>query len=130
MATPQMSEFTTQGIRIGASAFYLEHESDPGSGHYIFGYNIVIQNNSDQTVKLEKRHWVIIDGDGQEHTVNGDGVVGMTPTLEPGQAFKYSSYCPLKTTWGTMQGHYEFSAENDQMFSAKVDRFWLTTEKS
>ena len=99
--TPEMSDTTTRGVRVGAHAFFLPDQSDPDERKFLFGYNIVIGNYGDVPVQLLRRHWVIIDGLGRREDVEGDGVVGQTPRLEPGEAFKYQSFCPLKTQWGT-----------------------------
>ena len=131
MSTPPMSDATTHGIRVGAAAFYLPDESDPASSQWVFGYNIVIANNSETRVQLLRRHWRIIDGDGAEHHVDGEGVIGQQPALEPGQAFKYASFCPLPTPWGTMEGHYVFHADDAwETFEVEIARFWLTTEQT
>jgi uncharacterized protein affecting Mg2+/Co2+ transport len=83
MSTPEMSDITTHGVRVGASAFYLPAESEPDQRKFIFGYNIVIVNGGDAAAKLVSRHWLIIDANGKEEHVRGPGVVGQTPRLEP-----------------------------------------------
>ena len=103
MPTPEMSDTTTQGVRVGAAAFYLPEQSDPEARKYVFGYNIVVANEGDAPAQLVSRHWIIINGDGEREEVRGPGVVGQTPRLEPGQAFKYQSFCPLRTPWGTIR---------------------------
>ena len=128
MATPQMSDATTEGVRIGASAFYLQDESTPADRDYLFGYNIVIANLGEQPVQLLSRHWLIIDSAGRREEVSGPGVVGQTPHLKPGEAFKYASFARLKTPWGTMEGEYQFRREDGSEFDAKIERFYLTTE--
>ena len=130
MPTPPMSDVTTRDIRVGAAAFYLPDESKPDANEWVFGYNIVIANNSDVRVQLLRRHWQIIDGDGQEHIVDGDGVIGQQPLLEPEQAFKYASFCPLPTEWGTMEGHYIFQTDDAETFEVQIARFWLTTQQT
>jgi ApaG protein len=120
-----MSDATTQGIRVGAAAFYLPHESDPDEDRYAFGYTIVISNEGDRPAKLINRHWVIIDAEGERNEVRGPGVVGEQPRLEPGQAFKYQSFCPLKTPWGTMEGSYTMQRDDGETFSATIARFYL-----
>ena len=127
MPTPEMSEATTQGIRVGAVAFYLPQESDPDERRYAFGYRIVIVNDGDQPAQLLRRHWIIIDGDGHREEVRGPGVVGETPRLKPGEAFKYQSFCPLPTPWGTMEGSYTFQRDDGTTFEATVARFYLRT---
>ena len=92
MPTPPMSDVTTHGVRIGTSAFYLQDESTPADRDYLFGYNIVIANTGEQAVQLISRHWLIIDAAGRVEEVRGPGVVGQTPHLKPGEAFKYASF--------------------------------------
>lgn len=125
MPTPEMSEELTEGIRVGASAFYLPQESDPDERRYAFAYTIVIANEGDRAAKLLSRHWVIIDAQGRREEVRGPGVVGETPRLEPGQAFKYQSLCPLRTPWGTMEGSYTMRRDDGGTFEALVARFFL-----
>ena len=125
MPTPEMSEELTEGIRVGASAFYLPQESDPDERRFAFGYTIVIANEGERPARLLSRHWVIIDAEGRREEVRGPGVVGETPRLEPGQAFKYQSMCPLRTPWGTMEGSYTMRRDDGERFEARVGRFYL-----
>jgi len=127
--TPEMSDTTTRGIRVGAAAFFLPDESDPPESKYVFGYRIVIHNTSDQSVQLTHRRWHVIDGDGKDREIWGEGVVGQQPTLEPGKAFKYTSWAPLETPWGTMEGTYTFQDEQGNEFEARIDRFYLTPDQ-
>ena len=125
MSTPEMSDTSTEGVRVGAAAFYLPDESDPDERRYVFGYNIVIANQGGEPAQLLTRHWVIIDANGNRHDVEGDGVVGQTPRLEPGQAFKYQSFCPLRTPWGTMEGTYRMRRDDGTTFDVNIGRFYL-----
>jgi ApaG protein len=128
MATPDWSDTQTLGVRIGATAYFLPEQSDPTDRKYLFGYTIVIANESEQPVQLLKRHWIIIDGVGRREDVEGPGVVGQTPRLEPGEAFKYQSFCPLKTPWGTMEGTYHMRRDDGSIFDVEVGRFYLRVE--
>lgn len=128
MPAPVMSDTTTHGFRVGATAFFLSEESDPDQQIYTFGYRIVISNEGDRHARLVSRTWDIIDGDGHHKAVEGPGVVGQTPHLPPGQAFKYTSYAVLKTTWGTMQGTYTMEDDDGKTFTVDIGRFWLTPE--
>jgi ApaG protein len=125
MPTPEMSDTTTQGIRVGATAYYLPEESEPDERRWVFGYTIVIVNVGDKAAELLTRHWVIIDAHGRREEVEGPGVVGETPHLAPGQAFKYQSFCPLRTDWGTMEGAYHFRRDDGSEFDAMIGRFYL-----
>ena len=129
MPTPELSETVTEGVRVGATAHFLPDQSDPESRQYLFGYTIVIANEGDVPVQLVSRHWVIIDAYGRREDVEGPGVVGQTPRLEPGQAFRYQSFCPLKTPWGTMEGTYQMRRDGGETFDVKVGRFYLKTEQ-
>jgi ApaG protein len=128
MPAPAMSDITTHGFRVGATAFYLAEESEPDQGEYYFGYRIVILNDGDRSARLLGRHWDIIDGDGRLKEVDGDGVVGETPHFPPGQAFKYTSFTQLATPWGTMEGHYLMEDDDGQRFRIAIDRFYLTPD--
>ncbi len=130
MPTPEFSDVTTEGIRVGATAFFLPEHSDPEEDRYFFGYTVVIANHSDQPVQLLSRHWLIIDSHGRREEVRGPGVVGHKPRLDPGQAFKYQSFCPLKTPWGTMEGTYQMRRDNGELFDVRIGRFYLTTPHS
>ncbi|MEM6257077.1 MAG: Co2+/Mg2+ efflux protein ApaG [Planctomycetota bacterium] len=126
---PLMSDVTTHGVRVGANAFYLPDESTPEDDEYVFGYRIVILNDSERTVTLLSRHWDLIDGEGQLREVDGEGVVGQKPRLAPGEAFKYHSFAVLPTPWGTMEGHYDFRAEDNQaQLEVAIGRFYLTQQ--
>lgn len=129
MAMPALSDTTTDGIRVGATAFFLPEESHPDDRQFVFGYQIVIVNEGDTPAKLLSRHWTIIDANGEKEEVRGPGVVGEQPRLEPTKGFKYTSYCPLRTEWGTMEGTYEFERDDGERFNVKIGRFYLVREK-
>ena len=129
MPTPELSDTRTQGIRVGASAFFLPEESSPEEHRFIFGYRIVIVNESESPATLRSRHWVIIDARGRVEEVKGEGVIGQQPRLVPGQGFKYTSYCPLPTEWGTMEGAYVFEKDSGETFEVKIGRFYLAKSK-
>jgi len=129
MSTPALSDTTTNGIRVGATAFFMPEESSPEEHHFLFGYRIVIVNEGKLTATLRRRHWIIIDANGAVEEVKGEGVVGQQPRLAPGDGFKYTSYCPLATAWGTMEGTYEFETDDALRFPVKIGRFFLARNK-
>ncbi|HZL35797.1 MAG TPA: Co2+/Mg2+ efflux protein ApaG [Tepidisphaeraceae bacterium] len=120
-----MSDTTTHGIRVGAAGQYLPEHSDPGQPQYLYGYTIVVSNVGDRPAQLMSRHWIIIDAHGRREDVRGPGVIGQTPRLEPGQAFKYQSFCPLRTSWGTMEGQYQMQYDDGKSFEVPIGRFYL-----
>ena len=129
MPSPELSDTSTQGIRVGATAYYLPDESSPDDHRYVFGYRIVIVNESPRTITLRNRHWIIIDGTGTTEEVRGEGVIGQQPRLAPGEGFKYTSFCPLRTEWGTMEGEYQFETDTGEFIDAKIGRFYLAKNK-
>jgi ApaG protein len=127
MSTPPIttSEAVTQGVRIVVQARYSPDHSAPESSEWFFLYTIQISNEGDQPVQLLTRHWTIVDGTGNTEEVHGPGVVGETPTLEPGQTFEYTSGCPLPTPFGTMAGNYEMTRGDGTRFEAEIGLFEL-----
>lgn len=119
------SDTTTHGFRVHAAAQYLPDDSEPRNGRHLFGYRITMTNVDAPTAKLLSRHWVIVDGEGRREEVRGGGVVGDYPKLARGESYSYTSYCPLQTTWGTMEGSYTFEREDGTRFQVAVGRFFL-----
>ena len=120
-----MSDAITNGIHTHVECQYLEDESSPEKDNYIFTYRITISNHSQRTVQLLGRHWVITNADGITEEVEGPGVVGQQPVIRPGQSFNYSSFCPLNTPIGTMQGTYQIMTESQETFDAVIAPFTL-----
>ena len=119
------SEALTNGIRVEVRARYSPEHSDPAQSRWFFLYTIRISNESDETVQLISRHWVIKDAMGQTEEVRGPGVVGEQPVLAPGEAFEYTSGCPLPTPLGSMEGSYQMQRENGEEFDVRIARFSL-----
>lgn len=116
----------TNGVRITARPFYLERESDPGRRHYVFAYQIRIENTGGSAARLRTRRWLIHDEAAGDSVVEGEGVVGRQPRLEPGDVHEYSSYCVLTTTSGWMEGSYHFERDDGSTFEAAIPRFLLS----
>jgi len=122
-----MSDKLTDDIRVRAYPYYVEQQSNPSKGEYLFSYRIVITNKSRHSIQLLSRHWIVINANGDIQEVKGEGVVGKTPELKPGESFEYASFCPLNTEWGTMEGSYEMERKDGSRFVVAVGRFFLTT---
>src|SRR4051794_8370603 len=119
---------TTQGVQVTVTTNYLPDYSSPGQQHYVFAYKINIANNSGYTVKLLRRYWQIFDSNGTVREVEGEGVVGLQPVLEPGESHQYVSGCNLKTDLGKMKGHYEMERLVDgRKFTVEIPEFVLIT---
>jgi ApaG protein len=112
-------------IRIQVATTYVDEQSAPDDGRYVFAYTITISNRGEVAAQLLSRHWVITDANGKVQEVSGDGVVGEQPHLKPGEEFRYSSGAVLETPVGAMQGLYRMKAENGVSFDAPIAPFTL-----
>ena len=120
-----MSDTTTRGIRVQVTSTYLPERSSPRDCQYLFAYHIRISNVGSETAQLVSREWVITTADGEVERVKGPGVVGEQPVLTPGSSFEYTSYCPLKTSVGSMQGSYQMMTADGEKFEAQIAPFTL-----
>jgi ApaG protein len=112
-------------IQIDANPRYLEAESRPEALHFVFAYTITISNHGPMPAQLLQRHWVITDAQGKVQEVRGEGVVGETPRLEPGEAFRYTSAAVIATPTGMMQGEYRLRLDSGEWFEAEIPPFAL-----
>ena len=120
------AEAFTNGVRVHVESGYYSERSNPLRGEYFFLYTIRITNESDRAVQLQSRHWIITDAEGRTEQVEGPGVVGKQPTLEPGGSFEYTSGCPLRTPFGAMRGTYEMVTRDGDAFQAEIPSFELS----
>ncbi len=116
---------TTRGITVTVQPIFLDDQSSPAEGHYVWAYRVRIQNNSDDTVQLMRRHWKITDAMGRMQEVQGAGVVGEQPVLEPGETFEYTSGTPLPTPSGIMMGSYQMETDDGETFDVAIPAFSL-----
>jgi len=98
-------------------------DSDPFDGHYVFSYEIAMENQGAHPAQLLFRHWRIHDPRGEDSEVDGEGVVGEQPHLDPGDSHRYRSYCVLQSPTGYMEGHYVFVRPDGERFQVEVPRF-------
>lgn len=120
-----MSDTTTEGIRIRVRSRLVPERSDTAQGKFFFTYTITVENVGDERAQLISRHWVITDGTGEVREVRGPGVIGKQPSLAPGASFEYSSFCPLTTPVGTMEGSFQMVREDGREFDAEIAPFTL-----
>ena len=119
-------EATTRGVLVRVRPEYRPDQSDPDAGRWVWAYEVEVENHSQATVQLVSRSWTITDGRGHVQQVHGPGVVGETPTLGPGEAFRYVSGCPLTTTSGAMVGEYHMLDKGDgERFPVAIPAFSL-----
>jgi ApaG protein len=120
-----MYRAVTHDIAVSVEPVYLDGQSEPDAGRYVWAYHILIENSSNRTVQLQSRYWRIVDENGRIEEVRGPGVVGEQPILGPGDSYSYSSGCPLTTPSGTMVGRYQMRDDKGQDFEIDIPAFSL-----
>ncbi len=114
----------TEGVKVTVATEYQPEYSSPPQEHYVFTYKICIENCSEYTVQLLRRHWHIHDSNGSIREVEGEGVIGLQPVLEPGETHEYVSGCNLKTNIGKMKGTYLMERIVDgKQFRVRIPEF-------
>ncbi|HLP11296.1 MAG TPA: Co2+/Mg2+ efflux protein ApaG [Flavobacteriales bacterium] len=122
-----MSVKVSQGIKIKVETNYLSEYSKPAVNHFLFSYRITIENQNPFAVQLLRRHWFIKDTATSMRQVEGEGVVGQMPIIEPGTNYTYESGCNLTSDMGSMRGTYKFlRVDDDSVFEAEIPEFNLT----
>lgn len=117
-------------ILVEAVPQYIESQSRPDQNRYVFAYTITITNIGSNPAQLMTRHWLITDANGKVQEVNGEGVVGETPHLNPGESFVYTSGAVIETPIGVMQGKYIMQADDGLAFGAMIPRFTLAIPRT
>jgi ApaG protein len=120
-----VSDAVTNGVRVEVLSRHSPENSRPNQDEWVFQYTVRITNQGTGTVQLLSRHWVITDALEHTEEVQGPGVVGEQPVLGPGESFKYSSWCPLKTPTGTMRGTYRMVHSDGSQFDIEIAPFAL-----
>jgi len=117
-------------VAVSVRTNYLEEQSSPEQGRYVFSYTVTLHNQGSSAAKLLSRHWIITDGDGKKQEVRGAGVVGEQPHLNPGDQFEYTSGTLLATPVGVMHGSYEMIADDGTRFDAAIPSFTLAVPRT
>ena len=120
-----MYEAVTRGIRVRVEPQYVEEQSSPDESHFFWSYTVTISNEGDETVQLKSRLWRITNAIGMTQEVRGPGVVGLTPSIAPGESFSYTSGCPLDTPSGIMVGSYQMQGRSGHLFDIAIPAFSL-----
>lgn len=118
-------EARTLDIIVRVQPEFMEARSDPDKSEFLWSYTIEIENSGAMTVRLMTRYWRILDSQGRQQEVRGEGVVGEQPTIEPGERYVYTSGCPLRTPSGMMVGSYSMLSENGDIFDIEIPAFSL-----
>lgn len=120
-----MYKQTTRSITVSVKPFFLEDQSAPDEGRFVWAYHVRIENEGPETVQLRNRYWRITDSLGRVQEVRGAGVVGEQPVLHPGESFEYTSGTPLPTPSGIMVGTYQMESDKGERFDVAVPAFSL-----
>jgi ApaG protein len=120
-----MYEAVTRDIRVRVEPQYVEDQSSPDENHFFWSYTVTISNEGDEPMLLRSRLWRITNAIGITQEVRGPGVVGLTPTIAPGESFSYTSGCPLETPSGIMVGSYQMANAKGQLFDVAIPAFSL-----
>lgn len=121
-----MESIITQGIRVSVETFYQEKHSNPEEDRYVYAYRIQIRNESADTVQLLRRHWYIRDSNNILREVEGEGVIGQQPVIEPGAHHEYVSWTNLLTDIGKMYGVFTMrKEENETLIDVQIPEFTM-----
>jgi len=121
---PCMTSMISEGVEVSVETFYQPDYSNPLQSEFMFAYRITIENHNSFPVKLHRRHWNIFDSNGSYREVEGEGVVGVQPVLQPGERYQYVSGCNLRTEMGKMRGNYQMeNLHNRKLLEVNIPEF-------
>ena len=114
----------SEGVEVSVEIFYQSDYSKPLNQELMFAYRVTIENHNIFSIKLLRRHWFIFDSNGEHKEVEGEGVIGIQPILQPNENYQYVSGCNLKTEMGKMHGTYLMENQNNkERFYVKIPSF-------
>lgn len=128
MSRMRIYRATTEGIRVHVRSRYEPEFSKPFEQRYIFSYRVTIENRSHCGIRVVRRRWHIVDSIGKVRDLEGNGVVGVQPEIQPGRVFEYDSACDLTSALGFMSGCYEVettSMSHGNRFDVTIPTFHL-----
>ena len=121
-----MNSIISEGVQVSVETFYQPDYSNPIQSEFMFAYRITLENHNAYAVKLHRRNWQIFDSNGSNREVEGEGVVGVQPTIQPGESYQYVSGCNLRTEMGKMKGTYQMENQlNKKLFEVKIPEFQM-----
>lgn len=121
-----MAESKTKDVAVKVETHFQEQDSQPEQDNYVFAYRVTIENQGDHTIKLLRRYWHVTDSNTSKHEIEGEGVVGKQPVLEPGQSHQYVSGCNFQTDIGKMRGFFTMEKiTNGEHFHVDIPEFYM-----
>ena len=123
--TKHSYEEVTRDIRVAVEPSFLDDQSEPEDGRYLWSYRVTIENNGKENVQLLSRYWRITDARGRVREVRGSGVIGEQPVIAPGRSYEYTSGAPLETPSGVMTGTYRMRLDTGESFEIGIPMFAL-----
>jgi len=119
------NSLVSHAVRVEVQSNYIAQQSIEAEQQFVFSYTITISNQSNETVQLIDRYWLITDANGESNTVSGEGVIGQQPHIKPNESFTYTSGCVLKSPLGNMQGHYQMQQRDGELIQVDIPLFRL-----
>jgi ApaG protein len=120
-----MPELVTRDVRVRVESEFASDKSNAKDNEFAFSYKVSIGNLSAETIQVMGRRWIITNAFGDYEEVVGEGVVGEQPVLRPGEEFRYTSFCVLKTSFGSMRGEFEVITDDAEVFQVEIPEFTL-----
>lgn len=116
---------TTEGITVSVRPFFLQTESNVFERKFVFVYYIRIENGTNEQIQILRRRWHITHGSGKIEEVEGEGVIGKQPFIQPKKHHEYNSFCILETMEGFMEGTYTVQRSDGELSIIQIPRFFL-----
>lgn len=116
----------TKGVKISVETHYEGCVKSNDLYKHAFSYFISIENTGHDSVFLKSRYWEIFDLLYPKETVAGEGVVGLKPTIKPGEIFRYQSGAMVNSPFASMKGYFRmFNLTTTTDFKVYVPEFKL-----
>ena len=82
MPSPPSEELDGLTVRLDDLRYQYGGPNVPPETPHVFIYFITIENNSNRSVKLLGRKWIIQDAEGETLVIEGDKIVGVQPAMD------------------------------------------------
>jgi ApaG protein len=119
----QIREFDGLRVRVD-DVIYMPNLDAPPEKPHPFVYFISIHNDSPVPVTIRGRKGVVTEDKGETTVVEGGGIVGQTPVIEPGGHFSYNSYHVVGRSARVSGAFFGETAAGDWFF-ARIPGFRL-----